>query len=91
MFIFRNPDIDTIQIDNFENYHYGLYDYDSVLPIDLSDSILIHFEDNKLLTYLPSTDCIEKNIFCTPTHFCITADTSVCEFIIDVEEYLKAE
>ena len=63
---FTNQEIDTIQIDNIEKYHYDLFDYDAPLPLDNCDSIFIHFDDNKVIKYLPG-DCVEKNIFCTST------------------------
>ncbi len=87
----KNQDIDTIQIDNYVNYLYGIFDYDSPLPKDLCDSISIQFYDNKVLKYFPTTKCSEKNIFCNSTYFCISGDTTVCQFLIDEKEYLKAK
>jgi hypothetical protein len=91
IFFFKDQNIDTIQIYNYENSHYGIFDYDSTLPIDYCDSIFVRFDDNKMLKYFPFTDCSEKNIFCNYTYFCISGDTTVCQFLIDVDEYLKAK
>jgi len=91
IYFYKDQDIDTIQINNFENYHFGIYNYDSPTPIDLGDSIFIQFDDSKILKYFPSINCTEKNIFCNTTYYCISGDTTICQFLIDEAEYLKAK
>ncbi|MEP6647953.1 MAG: hypothetical protein ABJC12_12765 [Saprospiraceae bacterium] len=91
LYSFNKQGIDTIAINNHTKYHYGIFDYDSVLPIEKNDSMIVKFADNKTLRYFPSDSCNQKSIFCNSTYFCISGDTTICRFIIDVEEYLKAK
>lgn len=91
IYFYRDEDTDTIQIYNYENYNLGIYNYDSPTPIDFCDSVFIQFSDSKILKYFPTADCFEKNIFCNFTYYCISGDTTICQFLIDEAEYLKAK
>lgn len=63
-------------------------------PFGVFDSMRIHFEDSKILTYIPpysSVECVDsiKNPFCRYSNYnCLN---NVCTFEIDSIEYQKAK